>query len=189
MKKCLFMALIVVCFLLIAGCATRAREPASVPETVRTPTVEPAPAPVREPSPVTTPAAAPAIEPVQTVVREPSPVTPAPTPVPVRQEIVLTGASYHMTVNGDMLHLIAATAYGDENMYYFPLIRLANPAIVNPDIIEIGVNLVIPDLQANLNNEGARTLLKADMLSIATYYEGLNRPIAVARLRELANQL
>ena len=175
MKKCLFAVFIIACLLIIAGCASRAREPLSIPA------AETSPAAAAEP--VRTPAR----EIVQT---QPAPVQPAPVqPAPVRQEIILTGASNYRTVDGDMLHLIAARAYGEENMYYFPLIRLANPSITNPDFILVGMNLIVPDLQRNLNSEGARILLKADMLSTAAYYDGLNRPTAAARLRELAGRL
>ena len=125
-------------------------------------------------------------------VSEPTPApTPTPTPTVVGDgRLDLTGATNYTTVTGDTLSEIAARRYGGSNMYFFPLIRLANTsAVSDPDVIEVGTSLVIPDLQRNLNNTGAKALIKQDMNSIAGQYDRQGKPNAAARLRSLANSL
>jgi len=116
---------------------------------------------------------------------------PAPTPVAEQPKgLVLDGAGNYTVVRGDTLAEIAGRRYGESNMYYFPLIRLANANVVtDPDVIEPGTNLIIPDLQRNLNNDGAKTLLKADMQAVAGQYDRQSKPNAAAKLRTLAGRL
>jgi hypothetical protein len=164
MRKYFIVIIIVACFIAISGCAG-APEP--------TPAPAPAPAPVATPAP--TPAATPA---------------PVATAEPVREGIILEGAVNHTVAQGDTLSLIAARRYGQANMYYFPLIRLANSNVVsNPDVIEARTVLVIPDLQRNLNSAGSRAMMRADMLSAAQHYDRQGRPVAAAELRRLAGNL
>ena len=129
-----------------------------------------------------------------------APITaPASTPEPAQEAkpaveqpggLVLEGAANYTVVRGDTLADIAARRYGGSNMYYFPLIRLGNAvAVPDPDEIEVGTNLLIPDLQRNLGNNGARALIKQDMLNIAAQYERQRKPNAAARLRSLSNSL
>ncbi|MDR0669223.1 MAG: LysM peptidoglycan-binding domain-containing protein [Treponema sp.] len=88
--------------------------------------------------------------------------------------IILTGAKEHTVVKGDTLSSIARHYYGPgDNGYYFPLIIAAsrlNINIVDPDKIEVGTKLVVPDLQENLNDPGARTNLKNLLKKIADFY-------------------
>jgi len=127
----------------------------------------------------------------------PRPATPPPaqtdtqTTAPTQPgALILDGAGSYTTVSGDTLAEIAASRYGQANMYYFPLIRLANANVVSdPDVIEVGTRLVIPDLQRNLNNDGAKAAIRADMLSIAQQYERQSKPNAAATLRNMANRL
>jgi hypothetical protein len=120
----------------------------------------------------------------------PAPPPPAVTPPPVDGGIVLDGAANYTTVEGDTLADIAARRYGGSNMYYFPLIRLANARVVSdPDVIEKGTSLAIPDLQKNLNSPGAKALIKADMLAVAAQYDRQSKPNAAATLRNLAGKL
>jgi len=190
MKKIILAVLITACVL--TGCAGTP-EPAPVIIPAPAPS-EPAPVIARESEPVAPPPAEPA--PVTAVARTPE-TAPAPTPVvtappmpitPAR-EIVMRGAGNYRVVRGDSLSHVAAKLYGRENMYYFPLIRLANMTITNPDVLRAGVYIIIPDLQANLNNEEARSLLKAEMLSTAAHYDRLNQFKASAELRNFANRL
>ena len=74
-------------------------------------------------------------------------------------------------------------------MYYFPLIRLANRVVIDPDWITPGTVLTVPNLQANLNDTGARALIRADMLNIAGLYDRKNWPVGASELRRLANTL
>jgi len=166
MKKKNLFCVFLFCITIFLGCA-------GTPEPDPPPTPAPAPAP------------APAPTPVPEITVQPQPPAPA-----VTEELVLQGSTRHVIIYRDTLSQIAARAYGHSNMFYFPLIRLANASqISNPDVIIPGINLIIPDLQANLNNPGARRLLKAEMLSTATHYDRLNIPEAAARLRALANEL
>ena len=123
----------------------------------------------------------------------PKPAAAAPTKAPAAetpQGLVLDGAANYTTVKGDTLADIAASRYGGSNMYFFPLIRLANASVVpNPDEIEIGTNLVIPNLQRNLDNVGANALIRVDMLAIAGQYERQGKPNAAQTLRNLATRL
>jgi phage tail protein X len=193
MKKNLTAVLIIAC-LFVTGCAGNP-EPAPA-----TPVIEQAPVvTLPDPEPVT---ASP--EPVVTL-PEPEPIVivtlPAPEPTPVivtpprlrpvasGQEIVMKEAGNYRVVRGDSFSIIAVKLYGRENMFYFPLIRLANMTITNPDVLRAGANIIVPDLQANLNNETARILLKAEMLSTAEHYERQNQFNASAELRNLANKL
>jgi len=116
--------------------------------------------------------------------------TPTAPTVEQSRGLVLDNAVNYTVVKGDTLSGIAAMKYGGSNMFFFPLIRLANASIVpNPDLIEVETRLVIPDLQRNLNNDGAKALLKADMLSIAGQYERQSKPNSAAKLRSIANKL
>jgi len=125
---------------------------------------------------------------------EPPPVRneapPPPPPPPPVEGLVLDGAKNHTVVSGDTLAEIAAREYGGSNMYFFPLIRAANSsAVPNADVIEVGTNLVIPNLQRNLDSVGANVLVRADMLNIAAQYEREEKPNAAATLRRLATRL
>ena len=120
--------------------------------------------------------------------------TPPPPPPPPTTEtpqgLVLDGATNYTVVTGDTLAEISASKYGGNYLYYFPLIRLANANIVpNPDLIEPGTNLVIPDLKRNLDNVGANALIRADMLAIAGQYENQGKPNAAEKLRNEALRL
>jgi hypothetical protein len=88
--------------------------------------------------------------------------------------IVLTGAQTYTVVRGDTLTRIARTYYGSgDNPYYFPLIFAASRDsvnIVDPDEIEVGMQLTIPNLQENLNNPGARQNLKNLLMDVADFY-------------------
>jgi Tfp pilus assembly protein FimV len=122
----------------------------------------------------------------------PAPAAAAPAPAPVVEQpqgLVLDGAANYTVARGDTLADIAASRYGGSNMYYFPLIRLANArAVPNPDAIEVGTNLVIPNLQRNLSNAGAMQLIRQDMRAIAAQYDNQGKPKAAATLRNLANR-
>jgi hypothetical protein len=88
--------------------------------------------------------------------------------------IILTGAKEYTVIKGDTLSKIARENYGaGGNAYYFPLIIAASKDsadIVDPDSIEVGMKLVIPSLQENLNNPAARNNLKSLIKEIADFY-------------------
>jgi len=95
-------------------------------------------------------------------------------------DIILDGATNYTVVRGDSLSKIAAARYG--NMWYFPLIRLANASVVtNPDLIEVGTTLVIPNLQRNLDNPGAKKALENETRAISDWYALEQGKLAPAR--------
>jgi len=104
-------------------------------------------------------------------------------------DIVLDGATNYTVVRGDTLSKIAAARYGQGNLLFFPLIRLANAgAVSDPDVIEVGTSLVIPNLQRNLDNPGAKAAIKADTSATADQYERQGKQGARA-LRRQADRL
>ncbi|MCL1927781.1 MAG: LysM peptidoglycan-binding domain-containing protein [Treponema sp.] len=126
---------------------------------------------------------------------EPAPVTTTATTTQTSTaqnpgSLVLDGATNYTVANGDTLSEIAAKRYGGSNMYFFPLIRLANEQVVpNPDEISVGTVLVIPDLQRNLDNAGANASIRADVLKAADHYDRLGDHGAAQELRNLAARL
>jgi len=161
-KSVLGLLIIVACILAVVSCTGKPPPPKT----------EPIPAAVTTPGTTTT-----------------GTTTTTPT-VEQPRGLVLDNAVNYTVVKGDTLSGIAAMKYGGSNMFFFPLIRLANASIVpDPDLIEVETRLVIPDLQRNLNNDGAKALLKADMLSIAGQYERQSKPNSAARLRSIAGKL
>jgi hypothetical protein len=87
--------------------------------------------------------------------------------------IILDDAKEYKVKYGDTLTQIAREHYGENGGYYFPLIMFASQSVVvDPDKIEPGQMLIIPDLQKNLDNHIARLQLKAMLLDIAFVYDG-----------------
>ncbi|MDR2662184.1 MAG: LysM peptidoglycan-binding domain-containing protein [Treponema sp.] len=126
--------------------------------------------------------------------------TPAPAPAPVadvpppppppRGVIILDGASNYTVVKGDTLSNIAAGKYGESNRYFFPLIQLGSAEIVkDPDVLEVGDKLIIPELQRNLNDVGANAAIRAAMLVTAAQYERQSKPNAASILKNLATRI
>jgi len=102
-------------------------------------------------------------------------------------ELILTGAQKYTVKSGDTLYRIAATYYPDG--YYYPLIMLASKSIVlDPNEIDPGMILTVPDLQRNLNNRGAKESLKKAILECADIENSRHYP-GVDKMRELANSL
>ncbi|MDR1970928.1 MAG: LysM peptidoglycan-binding domain-containing protein [Treponema sp.] len=88
--------------------------------------------------------------------------------------IILAGAKTYTVMKNDTLSHIARAHYGaGDHPYYFPLIIAASKEgvdIVDPDSIEVGMQLTIPDLQANLNDPKARANLKSLLKAVADFY-------------------
>ncbi|MDR1363791.1 MAG: LysM peptidoglycan-binding domain-containing protein [Spirochaetaceae bacterium] len=88
-------------------------------------------------------------------------------------EIILDNAQEYTVKYGDTLTHIARAHYGEDGGYYFPLIMFASQTtVVDPDKIEPGQILTIPDLQINLDNIISRLQLKAMLLDVAFVYDG-----------------
>jgi phage tail protein X len=91
---------------------------------------------------------------------------------------------------GDTLSRIALRYYGQGNGYYYPLIILGNPGITdNPDLIIVGDQLKIPNLQRNLDNAAARAELKAYIEELIVFYNRKPDRLMSENLRSLADEL
>jgi hypothetical protein len=106
--------------------------------------------------------------------------TPEPPPAEVVQEVfdysqdtlILDGSAKSYTVKwGDTLSALAKQSWGKDRGYFFPIIVLASKDanITDPDIITPGTTLVIPDLDVNLANGGARGVVK-DCLKVSSEF-------------------
>jgi hypothetical protein len=105
--------------------------------------------------------------------------------------LILDGAKSHTVVKGDTLSAIARNEYGAGNGVFFPLIMLASSEVVlDPDLIEPGDKLTIPDLQKNLNDPAAKGQLKSFLREIADIYATKKeRPADADALRVKADSL
>jgi LysM repeat protein len=105
-------------------------------------------------------------------------------------DLILEGAKSYTVVRTDTLSKITRSNYGGRNGYYFPLIMLASQDVVkDPDLIEPGIKLTIPDLQKNLNDPGARQKIKEFLNDIANVYNTKGKAVTRDQLRELAASL
>jgi hypothetical protein len=105
-----------------------------------------------------------------------------------RGNLILDGAKKYTVVRGDTLSAIARANY--PSGFYFPLIMLASTDVVlDPDRIEPGMALTIPDLQRNLDSPRARANIKEFLGEIAKLSDERNRPQDARGMRELANTL
>jgi len=103
-------------------------------------------------------------------------------------DLILDGAEKYTVVTGDTLSAISRTKY--DNGLYFPVIMLASKDVVlDPDKIEPGMELTIPDLQKNLDNPKAKANIKSFLSEIAKVEENRNRAQDAQDLRNLANSL
>jgi nucleoid-associated protein YgaU len=143
-----------------------------------------------EPAP---PPPAPAVQPAP-----PPPPPPPPPPAPSEEQVyetyssdlILDGAKSYTVVQTDTLSKITRANYGGKNGYFFPIIMLASrETITDPDLLEPGMVLTIPDLQKNLDDPGARAKLKEFLNEIAGVYDRKNQPAIRDQLRALASSL
>jgi nucleoid-associated protein YgaU len=105
-----------------------------------------------------------------------------------RGDLILTGSTTHTVARGDTLANIARNVYGDG--FYYPIILLASSNVVlDPDNLEPGMQLIIPDLQRNLNNTRARASIKSFLMEIADVEESRNRIPTANGIRQHANAL
>jgi hypothetical protein len=104
-------------------------------------------------------------------------------------KLILDGAADYVVVPGDTLTRISRSNYGAGKGYYFPLIMLAsNDVVQDPDLIEPGMHLAIPDLQRNLDDPGARQAMKDFFNEIAEVYKQKSTSEERTVLRYLAVQ-
>ncbi|MDR1249562.1 MAG: LysM peptidoglycan-binding domain-containing protein [Treponema sp.] len=104
-------------------------------------------------------------------------------------KLILDGATDYEVRSGDTLTRISREKYGSGKGYYFPLIMLASTDVVHdPDLIEPGMRLSVPDLQRNLDDPGARQAMKEFFADIADVYEWKSTNEERLVLRNLAVQ-
>jgi LysM repeat protein len=90
--------------------------------------------------------------------------------------LIYDGAQNYTVKSGDALTRIARNFYGRGNAFFFPLIMAASKDkqtvdIVDPDLIEPGMELVIPDLALNLANPGVKARIKTLLENVAKIYD------------------
>jgi hypothetical protein len=107
------------------------------------------------------------------------------------EALILDGAADYTVVSGDTLSRITGTRYGENNLYYFPLVMLASQTagVSDPDLILPGMNLTIPDLQRNLSDPGSRNKIKSFLNEIAGVYDRKNKAVPAQKLRGLSAAL
>jgi hypothetical protein len=90
--------------------------------------------------------------------------------------IILEGAKKYTVKSGDKFVNISRQHYRQEttsSAYFFPLIMAASEdiEIVDPDLIEPGMELTIPDLRANLADPEIRARIKTLLREVAKIYD------------------
>jgi hypothetical protein len=107
--------------------------------------------------------------------------------------LILDGAVDYEVKAGDTLAAITRKFYGSEkrfgvsNAYFFPLIMLAsNDVVLDPDLIEPGMHLSVPDLQRNLDSAAARQAMKEFFADVAGVYERKGEEETRPNLKTLA---
>jgi LysM repeat protein len=104
--------------------------------------------------------------------------------------LIQEGAAQYKVASGDTLSKIALNSWGAGNGYYFPLIMAASPGTVSdPDKIQPGMNLTIPDLQKNLDSPVAKKALKSLLLDTASVYVGKGNKVVADDLKAQAAKL
>jgi hypothetical protein len=103
-----------------------------------------------------------------------------------RGDLILDGAESHKVVEGDTLSKISREHYN--NGFYFPLIMLASSDVVaDPDLIQPGMELTVPNLQKNLDSPKAKGKMKNFFEEIAKVYDRREKYAETAEgLRKLA---
>jgi hypothetical protein len=91
--------------------------------------------------------------------------------------VIYDGAQNYTVKPGDTFTRISRSFYGRGNEFFFPLIMAASKErqtveILDPDLIETGMELVVPDLEINLAHPEIRARIKALLESVAGIYEG-----------------
>ncbi len=102
------------------------------------------------------------------------------------QLLIMEGADKYQVQYGDTLSSIAKDFYGKDNGYYFPLIMLASSqTVLDPDLIEPGMSLTVPDLQRNLQDSAVRDGLRPFFTEISDVYRNKQNSTAERTRQEL----
>jgi len=104
-----------------------------------------------------------------------------------RGHIVLDNAQFYTVRRGDRLILIAKRFYGSEKGNYFPfIIAGTEEEIEDPDVIEIGQKLTIPDLKEAVSTEESKNYVKQTFYDVADKYDAKGKPGMASQLRAIA---
>jgi len=103
-------------------------------------------------------------------------------------DLILDGAQKYTVRSGDRLVDISNRFYQDG--YYYPVILLASKDIVvDPDKIQPGMELTIPDLQKNLDNPRSKASIKGVITDCAGLEDDRGRADTARGLRSHAATL
>jgi len=87
----------------------------------------------------------------------------------------LTGAGSYIVKQGDTLSDISRSFYNDG--FYYPIIMFASRGVVvNPDKIQPGMNLTIPNLERNRANADSRRSMKNILNGFASIEKSKKNP-------------
>lgn len=107
-----------------------------------------------------------------------------------RSKLDLGGDQTYIVQSGDTLTAITKQYYGDDKGYYFPMIMAASSNVVtNPDLISPGMELTIPDFDANMNEPKIRKMLKGVFKKVAKIYADQGKTSMEEPLSEIAEEL
>jgi len=102
--------------------------------------------------------------------------------------LILDGAQNYIVKSGDTLGNISISFYGSYN--YYPVIMLASRDVVlDPDKIQPGMELIIPDLQRNLNDAAAKPAIKGILFDCADIENSRGRKANYENMKAVANDL
>jgi len=102
--------------------------------------------------------------------------------------LILDDAQRHTVTSGDTLVRIANQYYG--NGFYYPVIMLASRDVVlDPDKIQPGMVLTVPNLEKNLSDPNAKASVKGVILDCANIEEDRDRADTARGMRNLSNSL
>jgi len=103
-------------------------------------------------------------------------------------DLILDGATSYTVKQGDTLVDISRALYGDP--YYYPVIMLASRNVIaDPDKIQPGMVLTIPNLQRNLNDPKAKAAMKGVINDCAGIESKRGRDGTAQGLKARANSL
>jgi LysM repeat protein len=104
--------------------------------------------------------------------------------------LIMDGAKSYTVASGDTLSAITRDSYPNDSAFYFPVIMLAsNDVVLDPDMIQPGMKLNIPDLKVNLDNAASKAKIKSFLLEIAGVYKNKGDAATEKGLKDLSATL
>lgn len=106
------------------------------------------------------------------------------------KSLILDGATTYTVKSGDTLSAITGEKYGADKGYYFPVIMLASSNVVlDPDLIQPGMVLNVPNLEKNLKDPIAKGKLKEFFKEISNVYKKKGNATVQEKLLEISKAL